>query len=175
MNHDRMRARHFKGRLWNLACAALLLVLLCDVRGAAASGFALWVPNEDSSTITEFQGRLAAGVHRVNRSPDLDGSSTIAFDSDGNLWESNFNSNSIVEFTKAQIRDLRRNPAPSATVIISEDGGGNLNGPEGITFDTAGNLWVGSENGQQITHVHSGPAGRQRQSYAKPDPERQQL
>jgi streptogramin lyase len=151
LNHDRMSARHFNGRLGNLACAALLLVLLCDVRGAAAaSGFALWVPNEDSSTITEFQGRLAAGVHRVNRSPDLDGSSTIAFDNNGNLWESNFNGNSIVEFTQAQISALRRNPAPSATVIISEDGGGTLNGPEGITFDAAGNLWVGAENGQLI-------------------------
>ena len=150
MNHDRIRARQCNGRLWEVACATLLLGLLCNVRGAAASGLALWVPNENSSTITEFQGTLAAGVHRTNRSADLDGSSTIAFDSSGNLWESNFNGNSIVEFTQAQIRALRRNPAPSANVIISEDGGGTLNGPEGIAFDSAGNLWVGSENGRLV-------------------------
>ncbi len=146
-----MKARHPHGRLWNLTSAALLIGLLFDARGAAAaSGFALWVPNEDSSTISEFQGTLTAGVHRINRSNDLDGSSTIAFDSSGNLWESNFNSNSIVEFAQAQIRALARNSAPSAVVTIAEDGGGTLNGPEGITFDTAGNLWVGSENGQLV-------------------------
>ena len=150
MYHDRTRARHLNGRLWNLTCAAVLIGLLCDARGATAAGLALWVPNEGSSAITEFQGSLTAGVHRANRSNDLDGSSTIAFDSAGNLWESNFNGNSIVEFTREQIRDLRRTPAPSASVIIAEDGGGNLNGPEGIAFDADGNLWVCAENGQQI-------------------------
>jgi streptogramin lyase len=146
-----MKARHPHGRLWNLTCAALLIGLLFDARGAAAApAFALWVPNANSSTLSEFQGALTAGVHRINRSSDLDGSSTIAFDNSGDLWESNFNTNSIVEFTKAQIGALARNSAPSAIVTIAEDGGGNLNGPEGITFDAAGNLWVGAEDGQKI-------------------------
>jgi sugar lactone lactonase YvrE len=151
LNHDRAKARHPHQRLWTITLAALLFSGLFDARGAAAaSGFALWVPNEDSSTLTEFQGTLIAGVHRTNRSADLSGCSTIAFDQSGNLWESNFGSNSIVEFTKAQIRALGRKSAPTATVVISQDTGGALNGPEGIAFDAAGNLWVGSEHGQLI-------------------------
>lgn len=150
MNHNQMRARRFQGRLWNLTCAALVVGLLLDARGAAAAALGLWVANEDSSTLSEFQGTLTNRPHRINRSADLSGSSTIAFDSSGNLWESNFGSNSIVEFTRAQIRALGKDSAPSATVTISEDLGGALNGPEGIAFDGSGNLWVGSENGGVI-------------------------
>ena len=148
MNHDHAKARHRFGRPLALTLVALLFGGLFDARRAAAVG--LWVPNEDSSTISEFQGTLTTRPHRVIRSADLSGCSTVAFDASGNLWESNFSSNSIVEFTRAQIRTLARNSAPAATVIISADGGGLLNGPEGLAFDSAGNLWVGSENGHRV-------------------------
>jgi sugar lactone lactonase YvrE len=149
LNFDRMKARRLQRKPWNLVCAALLLSLLFNTRVAVAAQ-GLWVANENSSTIVEFQGVMTARPHRINSSADLDGSSTVAFDQNGNLWESNFNTNSIVEFTNSQIKGLKSNPAPSATVTISQDSGGLLDGPEGIAFDASGNLWIGSERGQRV-------------------------
>lgn len=149
MNLDRTKVRNLRRKTWNLACGALLSGLLLDARSAAAAR-GLWVANGDSSTVAEFQGLATARPHRIINSADLDGSSTVAFDQDGNLWESNFNTNSIVEFTNSQIRNLKKNRAPSATVTISQDAGGALNGPEGMAFDASGNLWVGSERGQTV-------------------------
>jgi len=129
------------------------IVLTIASTAASASARGLWVPNENSSTLTEFQGILQSGStapHRINSGNDLDGSSCVAFDHKGNLWESNFNSNSIVEYTKAQIGALKTNSTPTAIVTIGKDSGSFLNGPDGIAFDAAGNLWVGSERGQQI-------------------------
>src|SRR5579863_6188531 len=130
---------------------ALLAGLLTAHGNAAAEG--LWVANENSPTLAEFQGALGNGTkpaHRlINDTNDLDGASTIAFH-DGNLWVTNFNGNTIVEFTQSQINGLKKNRSPSAVVTISGDVGGSLNGPEGIVFDGSGNMWVGAENGQEI-------------------------
>jgi hypothetical protein len=150
LKHDQAQARHPHGKLRIVTLVVLLVGLLFDARGAAAAALGLWVPNEDSSTLSEFQGPLSNRPHRINRSADLSGCSTIAFDQSSNLWESNFSSNSIVEFTKAQIGALGRDSAPSAAVTISQDAGGALNAPEGIAFDASGNLWVGSENGRVV-------------------------
>jgi streptogramin lyase len=129
---------------------AILLVGVSVAAGDAAAQ-SLWVAN--SQTLAQFQGPLKGGrtrAYRINRSQDLDGSSTIAFDRKGNLWVTNFNNNTIVEFRKSQIRALRTNPAPRAAVIISEDADATLVGPEGLVFDASGNMWVGSEHGRAI-------------------------
>ena len=126
--------------------------LLISAGTAAASG--LWVANENSTTLAEFQGTLKSGAKApqllVNDSNDLDGSSTIAFHN-GNLWVTNFNSNTIVEFAQPQVSKKKKHGvSPTVLVTISEDGGSNLNGPEGLVFDAAGNMWVGAEDGQEI-------------------------
>lgn len=145
--------RHRIGKvLGNVRIRCLMAIVICVLifaGDAVAQG--LWVAN--SHSLAEFQGTLNSGrtvAHGINRSNDLDGSSTIAFDKNDNLWVTNYNTNTIVEFRKAQIKALRTNRAPQAAVTISEDSGNNLDGPEGLVFDASGNMWVGSEDGREI-------------------------
>jgi hypothetical protein len=149
LNHGRVKANYTRKRFPIIHLAALLVGMSLMASGAVGAG--LWVPN--SFSLAEFQGVLKSGTthaYRVNTSNDLDGSSSIAFDRNGDVWVTNFNSNSIVKFTNSQIKALKKFPAPSAVVIIAEDVGRNLDGPEGLAFDASGNMWVGSERGRQI-------------------------
>jgi hypothetical protein len=137
---------------------AVLVALFSAAGNASARG--LYVPNENSGTVSEFQGVLQSGTtppHRINSSADLNGNgpSSVAFDRKGSMWVSDFFTNSIVGFPRSQINALKTISGPAATIIISEDVGQNLNGPEGLAFDAAGNLWVGSEGGQL------GPGGQE--------------
>jgi sugar lactone lactonase YvrE len=139
--------------MFGIYCVTAALVGLLIATGDAAAG-GLWVANANSPTLAEFQGGLKSGSKPpsilLNDSNDLDGSSTIAFHN-GNLWVTNFNSNTIVEFTQPQVSRKKKHPAdPTVVVTISEDGGSNLAGPEGLVFDTSGNMWVGAEDGKEI-------------------------
>jgi streptogramin lyase len=132
---------------------AALIALLGNNGNALAQG--LYVPNENSGTVSEFQGVLKSGTtppHRVNTSPDLigGGPSTVAFDRKGIMWVSDYFTSTIVGFKHTAVMTLKSNGAPDANIVINQDVGGNLNGPEGIVFDAAGNLWVGSELGEVI-------------------------
>ncbi len=135
-------------------CVVAVLIALLGNNGKAwARG--LYVPNENSGTVSEFQGALKSGTtppHLVNSSTDLNGAgpSTVAFDRKGTMWVSDYFTNSIVGFYHSAVRTLRSNAAPDANIVINQDDGRNLNGPEGIVFDAAGNLWVGSELGGVI-------------------------
>ena len=119
------------------ASTAALVGLILMTGHANAGG--LWVANENSPTIVELQSELkgAKHFHRIlDDNADLDGASTIAFQG-GNLWVTNFNGNTITEFSGSEIGALKTHSDPAAMVTISEDGGGLLNGPEGIVFDSS--------------------------------------
>ncbi len=124
-----------------------MIGLLITTSNAMAAG--LWVANANSNTIAEYQGKLKKPHRVLNDTNDLDGPSTVAFDGGGNLWVSNFNTNSLFEYTPSQIKKLKKH-VPTPAVTISQDTGSNLNGPEGLVFDSSGNMWVGAENGQVI-------------------------
>ena len=132
---------HARATTWIRCFAAVLIGLLITTGNARAAG--LWVANENSNTIAEFQGKLTK-VHAVLRDNGLNAPSTVAFDGGGNLWVTNFNSNTIFEYTQSQIKKIKKHL--TAAVIISEDTGSNLRGPEGLVFDSSGNMWVGTEN-----------------------------
>lgn len=155
MNHKLTKSDRNNARLslWTSCLLAALIALLGGGGDAGARG--LYVPNENSGTVSEFQGALRSGTtppHRLNASPDLSGGgpSTVAFDRKGNMWVSDYFLNAIVGFTKSNVRALKLSAAPNANIVIAQDGGQNLNGPEGIVFDALGNLWVGSELGHKI-------------------------
>jgi sugar lactone lactonase YvrE len=155
LKHDRLNAGNAVGvfRI-RFIMAALAGVLIAAGSAAAQNG--LWIANENSPTLAEFQAGFKSGSTSpqglIKDGNDLDGSSTIAFDQNENLWVTNFDGSTITEFTKsvwqADARKKRSHPAPAVT--ISEDVGSNLNGPEGIIFDSSENMWVGAEDGQVI-------------------------
>jgi sugar lactone lactonase YvrE len=147
LEHHRLTTYHYFGhalaktRMRGLAAVAISLLMMTG--NAMAAG--LWVANADSNTIAEYQGKLKKPHRQLKDTNDLDGPSTVAFNG-GNLWVSNFNSNSIFKYTSKQIKKLQKH-VPTPTVVISEDTGSNLDGPEGLAFDGSGNLWVGAEDG----------------------------
>jgi hypothetical protein len=65
------------------------------------------------------------------------------FDAQGNQWVSDHNNNTILVFTAAQLAMAGTNNLMPAVVITSAA----FNGPLGIVFDGAGNLWV-ANNGE---------------------------
>jgi hypothetical protein len=65
------------------------------------------------------------------------------FDGKGNQWVSDHNNNTILVFTAAQMMATGTNATVPAVVISSAA----FNGPLGIVFDSAGNLWVANNGG----------------------------
>src|SRR4029077_17356031 len=150
LEHHRLGTHHHLGRALAKTrirgLVAIAIGLLMITGNAMAAG--LWVANANSDTTAEHHGKLKKPHRALNDTNDLDGPSTVAFHG-GNLWVSNFNSNSIFMYTSKQIKKLKKH-TPTPTVIISEDTGSNLSGPEGLVFDSSGNMWVGAEDGQVI-------------------------
>jgi hypothetical protein len=65
------------------------------------------------------------------------------FDGKGNQWVADHNNNTILVFTAAQMMATGTNATVPAVVISSAA----FNGPLGIVFDSAGNLWVANNGG----------------------------
>jgi sugar lactone lactonase YvrE len=65
------------------------------------------------------------------------------FDGKGNQWVADHNNNTILVFTAAQMMATGTNATVPAVVISSAA----FNGPLGIVFDKAGNLWVANNGG----------------------------
>ena len=60
------------------------------------------------------------------------------FDAAGNMWVANHDANAVLVYTAAQVALMGDNPTVPAITLSS----GSFNGPLGIAFDSAGNLWV---------------------------------
>jgi len=118
----------------------------------------LWVANNASTTIFEFQAAHLPGVTTgaatnaaVMLTPDVtlsdNGNGSIQapwaliFDANGDLWSSNANApNTVVEFAKAKL-NISGSPNPAVTLsptIVA--GNSTLAAPNGIAFDNLGDL-----------------------------------
>jgi sugar lactone lactonase YvrE len=76
------------------------------------------------------------------------------FDSKGNQWVADHDSNTVLVFTAAQLAMSGTNNLNPAVVISSTA----FNGPLGIVFDSAGDLWV-ANNGSVTANGVTSPAG----------------
>ena len=85
------------------------------------------------------------------------------FDAAGNQWVSDHNNNTILVFTAAQLAMTGTNNLMPAVTISSTA----FNGPLGIVFDGAGNLWVANNGGVPLTATTNSPGGTTIVEFAK--------
>jgi sugar lactone lactonase YvrE len=126
----------------------------------------LYVVNNNTPAILEFTAgasgdcapvRMIAGPHTALGTtwssdwtiPTVTG---IAFDSAGNLYVSNTQTNSILVYAPGASGDA----APIRTIGGAATG---LSGPRQITFDQNGNLWVANRSGNSVTEYALGASG----------------
>jgi len=121
----------------------------------------LWVSNRSSSTIVSFSaavrkqsGTPAASL--TNSSLSLLEPEGVIFDKQGNMWVANCSGSdnfagSLLEFTKGQLGQLKKNPAQLPNMELLDDGGNDIfDCPYGLEFDESGNLWVTNRFGGNL-------------------------
>jgi hypothetical protein len=124
-----------------LGVAIALGVLICASPSRAwCAGADLWVAAYNSSVIESYRsGQLktsgAPSPTSVGNSP----ATGLAFDKAHNLWAV-LNGDEVVEYTAAQLKNLKNDSNPAPSVIITSSTFSGL--IEGCNFDHQGNLWV---------------------------------
>ena len=114
----------------------------------------LWVANNTGNTIVEF----ALSQLTTSGSPtpkvvitDTLSPTGLAFDTDGNLWVTN-EYGGVEEFTADQLTSSG-SPSPTITLSVAQDGSW------GLTFDAAGDLWVGDHVADSLVEYTPDLAG----------------
>jgi hypothetical protein len=74
------------------------------------------------------------------------------FDSKGNQWVTDHNNNTVLVFTAAQLMATGTSATVPAVVLSSAA----FNGPLGIAFDSAGNLWIANNGGVPVAGSTTG-------------------
>ena len=121
----------------------------------------LWVTSKTTSLVAEYtpsqlaqSGSPAPAQVIASNGGSLEKPTGLAFDPAGNLWVENApsfttpNSGWLVEYTATQLSQLSAtNDSPTPAVTISSDGNGGIGAPDGISFDSQGNMWVANYTG----------------------------
>lgn len=127
--------------------AALLALVVSGLMtasaGAATVPPGLLVVNGTASTLTSYplsahdDARPAATV-AADSTPSLHTPEGVALDAAGDAWVANVGANTVVEYSQAQLA-AGGTPTPITTITATN---GSLALPTGLTFDSAGDLWV---------------------------------
>jgi hypothetical protein len=113
----------------------------------------LWTANYESSTVTEYAPGQFTGTATPIVTLTTDGTDSIlgpaglTFDGAGDLWVGNYRGDTIVEFSAAQ---LAASGSPTPVVTIGTDGTTSLLGPEDLTIDAKGGLWVTNSDNDTV-------------------------
>jgi len=109
----------------------------------------LWVSDEGNGAVLRFARPFSTG-----QASNLDigqGQNTLthptglAIDSTGNLWASDFDNDRVLQFLPPYTSGMNANTVigqasfTTNTLVTTQNG---VTGPEGVTFDKGGNLWV---------------------------------
>jgi sugar lactone lactonase YvrE len=128
---------------------------------ALDSGGKLWVANLNNVTVfTPVQLAVSGAPNPLTLAgSDFGVPAGLAFDSLGSLWISMNSKNTVVKYSPSKLAGLSTTPNPLPDVVISSNPNAapalnpnlpSLKGPEGITFDAAGNLWVANNDGFSV-------------------------
>ncbi len=108
----------------------------------------LWVANSTNDAVVQFSAAqlLETGSPASTVTLSSDGANSLvfpyalAFDANGNLWVTNYNS-TVVRYSSAQLANTS-SPTPTATIDPTSLGAT----PVGLAFDASGALWVAANN-----------------------------
>lgn len=121
-------------------------VFAYPIDGALDASGDLWAPSFRGADVVEYTKRqLIDGgpqAPAVRITADSAGSLSLpsgaAFDASGNLWVTDDN-DTVLEYTKAQ---LATGGAQVPAITLRSDSSSSIAGPDGLGFDSSGNLWV---------------------------------
>ena len=136
-----------------LAAAIALLVLTCGRPSHAWCASAdLWVAFSNTVGIESYTSKQLkkSGTPTPTRVSTMEATG-LAFDKSNNLWAvSEFNSE-VVQFSAAQLKNLKTNPNPTPDVIITSTS--TFANIIGCNFDPQGNLWIVDANNDSIDEL----------------------
>src|SRR5271156_5968649 len=110
--------RELKGQDRFLISAIALVMLTCAMPSRAWSASkSLWVAYSQGGGIESYSTKQLkkSGMPTPIEISTYEDATGVAFDASGNLWAV-VNQNDIVEFTAAQLKDLKSDPSPTPVV-----------------------------------------------------------
>jgi sugar lactone lactonase YvrE len=132
----------------------------------------LWSADFDFSRVLEFEPQFTNGMKAstVGGEPDfvtssgngggsatqsnLSGGATgVAFDGACNLWVSDFNNNRVLQYIPTFVNGMNANLVIGQSDFVSSGSNTTANGlagPQFITFDSSGNLWVADYENNRV-------------------------
>ncbi len=142
------------GRLRFPAAAIALLKLTCGTPSSA------WCASKNLG-ISTFDGPIESYTSKQLKKsgmPTPIGLATtgishgLAFDQSKNLWVTIHPDHSeVVQFTAAQLKDLKHDPSPTPAVVISFDS--TVKDLSGCNFDSHGNLWMADAGNDSLDEL----------------------
>jgi len=134
----------------------------------------LWVADDGNSRILEYKPPFANGMNASvvlgqpnftsnlpagppfpypTTSSGLDGAEQIAFDASGDLWVTDGGNSRVLEFKPPFANGMTASLVIGQTDFVSNGGATTASafeGPTGVAFDSAGNLWIGDEGNSRV-------------------------
>lgn len=125
-------------------------------QSAFDSSGTLWVAENVSSAVTAYNSSLNNVASIVGDNTTLVGPTGIGFDAAGHLWVADNISDTIDEYSTSGVTLTNTNISPLTSIAGGSTG---LNGPVGIAFDAAGNLWAANRGVSSVTEYAAGSVG----------------
>ncbi|MGA9060365.1 MAG: NHL repeat-containing protein [Terracidiphilus sp.] len=132
-----------------------------DGTGFAPEGIAIdasgnvWVPNYDSSSLSEFTSNGAPKSGSPYGAGGMYNPTSVAIDIYGSAWIANFAVNEDNEYDISEFNYKGSSISPGPPGFT----GGGLSKPYGIAFDKTGDAWVADEGGNNLAEFESATGG----------------